>query len=518
MPELSGNKRIAKNTLLLYGRMLYSMLLSLFTARVILNALGFEDYGLYNVIGSIVSMFVFLRSAMGSSTNRFITYSIGKGNAKEVNKVFSLSIIIFSGLALLIVILCETIGLWVFYEKLNIPEGRETAAFWVYQFSIIATALSVICVPYDATIIAHERMNVFAYVQILNATLNLGIVYLVTISPFDKLIVYAFLLMLIQVMNRLIYGIYCGRHFPETKFRFIKDWPLMKEMTSFAGWSLLGNMVWVGCTQGVNIILNMFFGPVVNAARAIAVNIQGLIKGFVTNFQIAANPQITKSYAKSDYSRLHSLIFFSSKFSFFLLLLFELPVFIEADTILKLWLGNVPEHTIAFLRISLMAMLVEALENPIGVANDATGKVKHFYLASSSIKALIIVFSYFALRLGYPPESVFIIQLVVISFVLFVKVFIVKSKIQISMREYILHLILPLIIVTSVSSTIPVLLHYCTMQQAAIIRLIIVLLGSVFSVLVSTFLLGLNNSERAVIKSHVINFRNKLTKKHAGDE
>lgn len=511
MAELSNNKRIAKNTLLLYVRMLYTLFLSLFTARVILNALGFEDYGLYNVIGSIVSMFVFLRSAMGNSTNRYITYAIGKGNINDVQKVFSLSIMIFTALALLIVLLCETIGLWFFYEKLSIPEGRMNAALWVYQFSIFTTALSVICVPYDAIIIAHERMNVFAYVQILNATLNLGIVYLVAISPFDKLIVYAFLLMLIQVMNRLIYGIYCGRHFPETKFLFIKDWSLMKEMTSFAGWSLIGNMIWVGYTQGINLMLNVFFGPVVNAARGISVNVQGAIKGFVTNFQMAANPQITKSYAKEDYSRLHSLIYFSSKFSFFLLLLMELPVFIEADTILKLWLVNVPDHTVAFLRISLLTMLIGALENPIGTANDATGDIKKYQIIAGCFNVFIIILSYIALRMGYAPESVFVIQLAITCIVQFVKVYIVKNKINLSIRQYTYHLVLPLIIATAASLILPVTIYFLLKQ--GVVRFIVVSFVSIISVVASAYLLGLTRTERQIAFAQVVKIWEKWRKK-----
>lgn len=507
MPELSGNKRIAKNTILLYGRMLYSLFISLFTARVILNALGFEDYGLYNVIGSIVSMFVFLRSAMGNSTNRYITYSIGKGNDDDVRKVFSLSIVIFTGLALLIVLLCETVGLWFFYEKLNIPEGRETAAFWVYQFSIITTALSVICVPYDAIIIAHERMNVFAFVQIMNATLNLGIVYLVAASPFDKLIVYGFLLMLIQVINRLIYGIYCGKNFPETKFRFIKDWSLMKEMTSFAGWSLIGNLIWVGYTQGVNIMLNVFCGSAVNAARGIAVNIQNTVKGFVTNFQMAANPQITKSYAAGAFNRLHSLIYFSSKFSYFLLLLMELPIILEADIILRLWLVNVPDHTIAFLRISLLIMLIGALENPIGTANSATGKIKKFQIIVGCFNVFIIILSYVALRLGFQPESVFIIQLVITGIVQFVKVQLVKREIHFSIREYTYHLIIPLIVASLVSAVLPGI-AYCFLEQG-VVRLIVVGAVSVFSVIGSAFLFGLNHTERQMVISQAANIWNK---------
>ena len=502
MPDKSSsNKLIAKNTLLLYGRMLYGLFISLFTARVILNALGFEDYGLYNVIGSIVSMFVFLRSAMGNSTHRYITYAIGKGNLEDTQKVFSLSVLIFVGLALIIVLLCETVGLWFFYEKLNIPEGRMTAAFWVYQFSIITSALTVICVPYDALIIAHERMNVFAYVQILGITLNLAIVYLVSISPFDKLIVYAFLLMLIQVMNRIIYGVYCGLHFPESKFVFVKDWKLLKEMTSFAGWSLIGNLASICYTSGLNVLLNVFFGTVVNAARGIAVQVQGAIKGFVTNFQMAMNPQIIKSYAIGDYQRLHSLIYSGSKFSFFLLYCMVLPVLIEAETILTLWLENVPENAVLFTRLTLLVLLVDPLVGPIDRANMATGTIRTYQIVEGGSLLLILPLSYVALKLGGAPYVVFIVQLLVMYSVQIVRLFIVCHKIKMPKREYVKKVLLRVAIIPFVAfEMLPANLWTC----------LVVILLSLISVIFCAYYLGLNNNERVFILTKVKEVISKL--------
>lgn len=502
MPDNStSNKRIAKNTLLLYARMLYTLILSLFTARVVLHSLGFEDYGLYNVIGSIVSLFVFLRSAMGNSIHRYITFAIGKGNNEEVQKVFSLSLLIFSGLAIIIVILCETVGLWFFYEKLNIPDGRFTAALWVYQFSIISTAVTVLCVPYDAIIIAHERMNVFAFVQILATTLNLGVVYLVAISPGDKLVLYAFLMMLIQVLNILIYRIYCGRHFPETKFRMVKDRPLFKEMISFAGWKLFGNMMVVANTQGVNILLNLFFGTVINAARGIAVQVDGAVSGFVTNFQLAVRPQITKSYAASEGNRLKELMVFSSKFSYFLLLFFILPIFLEADKILELWLDEVPEHTSSFLRLVLLISVITPLENPIAIAKDATGRIKKYSIVSSLLQSTIIVFDYIALKLGCTPEIVFVIQFLVLAFTLFVKFMLVRKDISFSLRQYLVQVWFRIVVVTVVASSAPVLL-YITLDDT-LLSFFIVCGTSVVSVLSTVFMIGLNKSERNAIMGQI---------------
>ena len=242
----SNNKRIAKNTLLLYARMLYSLFISLFTSRVILAALGFEDYGLYNVIGSVVTMFVFLRTAMGNSVNRFITYAIGKDEENRLKEIFSMSVLIHVSLALIIILLCETLGVWFLNTQMSIPVGREFAANWVFQFSVLACAASVICVPYDAEIVAHEKMEIFAFIQVLQSTLNLAIVYAVKYYSNDKLILYAFLLMTVQLMNVLIYVIYCRYHFSETKFRLVRNISLFKEMTGFAGWSLIGNMALSG--------------------------------------------------------------------------------------------------------------------------------------------------------------------------------------------------------------------------------------------------------------------------------
>lgn len=517
MPDnSSSNKKIAKNTLLLYLRMFYSFIISLFTARVILNALGFTDYGLYNVVGSIATMFIFLRSAMGNSTNRYLTYTIGKGDSSEIQKVFSLSIMIFTGLALLIIILCETIGLWFFYEKLTIPEDRMTAAFWVYQFSIITTALSVICVPYDAIIIAHERMKVFAYVQILNTTLNLGIVYLVAISPFDRLIVYAFLLMSLQVMNRIIYGIYCGRNFPETKFRFVRDRNLLKEMTSFAGWSLVGNLAYVAYNQGMNIVLNLFFGPVVNAARAIAFNVQGAIKGFVANFQMAVTPQIIKSYSQSDYHRLHTLVYSSSKFSFFLLYCIVLPISLEARVILNLWLKNVPDYAVLFTILVLWIMLIEPLSNPIDKANQATGKIKTYQIVEGGMLLLILPLAYLTLKLGAEPYAVFIVQFVIMLIVQVLRLFLVCHKIRMSIREYVRRVFVKVLLVTITAAIIPTLLVVLLPQT--FFSFIIVAISSVISVLVCSYYIGLTYSEKNFVRDKTLQVISRFFKKKKKNE
>ena len=511
----SDNKRIAKNTLLLYARMLYSLFISLFTSRVILAALGFEDYGLYNVIGSVVTMFVFLRSAMGNSVDRFITYSIGKGDETRLGDIFSMSLMIHTGLAVLIVILCETAGLWFLNTQMIIPAGREIAANWVFQFSIIACALSVICVPYDAEIIAHEKLGIFAFIQILQSTLNLAIVFAVKYYSHDKLILYAFLLLMVQVINRIIYGIYCGRNFPETKFHIVKDKGLFKEMMGFAGWSLIGNMAYIGYTQGLNLILNVFFGPAVNAARGIAFQVQGAIKGFVTNFQMAVNPQITKSYAQGDYSRLHSLIYTSSKFSYFLLLCMVLPVAIESDTILHAWLGEIPEYTIPFVILTLSIMLLDPLSNPIGVANNATGTIKSYQLVEGGTLLLIVPIAYIVVKFGGDPISVFIVQLIIVYFVQVLRLFLVCHKIHMSIRVYCQKIIFKIVIVTVVSIICPLCMY--NLLDKSILSCIFIIIASVISVLTSSYLIGCEKHEKDLINTQIgkifNNFKNYTIKK-----
>ena len=496
----------------MYARMLYSLFISLFTSRVILAALGFEDYGLYNVIGSVVSMFVFLRSAMGNSVHRFITYAIGRGDKSRLNDIFSMSLVIHTGLAILIVVLCETIGLWLLNTHMKIPEGREVAANWVYQFSILACAISVICVPYDAVIIAHERMGIFAVIQALNATLNLAIVYAVKYYNDDKLILYAFLLLMVQVMNRIIYGIYCGRNFPETKFKWVANKSLLKEMTGFAGWSLIGNMAYIGYTQGLNVLLNIFFGPVVNAARGISFNVQGAIKEFVTNFQMAVNPQITKSYAREDYRRLHALIYSSSKFSYYLLFCMSLPIAIESKNILHLWLGNVPEYAVIFTILTLALMLVDPLSNSLAVANNATGRIKYYQIIEGGSLMLILPIAYVVLKLGGDPISVFIVQLIIIYPVQIIRLFLVCHKIKMSIKEYCQKVLLKVVTVT-ILSTIPPYLVYISIPDNYISMILIIFL-SIISVLTCSYLIGINSYERSIINQKSKSVFKKFTNSH----
>lgn len=410
-----NNKRIAKNTLLLYFRMLLMMAVSLFTSRVVLNTLGVEDFGIYSVVGGIVGMFVFINNSMSSATQRYITFALGKGDKNRLQTVFSTTLQIHTLIAGLILLLGETVGLWFLYNKMQIPAERMDAAFWVMQCSIVSMVVMIVSVPYNADIIAHEKMSAFAYISILEVVLKLAIVYLLLVFSYDKLILYAILILTIQILIRFCYSIYCNKHFEETRYKHVWDKKLFKEMTGFAGWSLFGNMAGVLFGQGLNMLLNVFFGPVVNAARAVAVQVQGAIQQFVGNFQTALNPQITKTYASGELNEMHRLMFRSARFSFYLLFFLSLPVLYETDFILTVWLKMVPENAVVFLRIMICTSLIYTIANPLIIANQATGRVMKYQAVCGTILLLILPISYLCLKMGCPAYSVFIVHFLIES-------------------------------------------------------------------------------------------------------
>ena len=375
--KIIDSKRIARNTLLLYSRMMLMMFISLYTSRLVLKILGVEDYGIYNIVGGIVAMFSFIGGAMIAATQRFLNFYMGKNDNIKLKQVFNASLIIHIFIALIIIVISETIGLWFLYNKLIIPNIRFDAAFWCFQISILSTAFVIMSYPYNATIIAHEKMKAFAYVALVEASLKLLIVYLLQIQKGDKLILYGFLMMIIQISVTLLYVSYCKKHFKETKLQF-KGIPikLYKEIISFSGWNFLGNIANVCLMQGTNILLNMFFGPTVNAAKGISGQVQNAVNSFCVNFQTAQNPQIVKSYAANEMEEMHKLVFRSSRFSFYLVLLFSVPIIIKSEDILNIWLENPPEYSSVFVQYTMLFILIRSLANPLLTSSLATGNVK----------------------------------------------------------------------------------------------------------------------------------------------
>lgn len=490
----SNNKRIAKNTLLLYVRMLFMMAISLFTSRVILNTLGVEDYGIQNVVGGVVAMFGFLNGSMSSATQRYITFALGKGDEDRLQIVFSTTLQIHALIACIIVLLGETVGLWFLYNKMQIPVERMNAAFWVLQCSIVSTVVMIVSVPYNACIIAHEKMSAFAYISVLEAILKLIIVYLLLVFPFDKLIVYALLTLIVQLLIRFCYSIYCHRHFQETKYKHVWNKPLFKEMTSFAVWSLWGNLSGVLYTQGLNMILNVFFGPVVNAARAIAVQVQAAVQQFVGNFQMALNPQITKNLASGNLEQMHSLMFRSARFSFLLLFFITLPVILETEFILSVWLKTVPDDAVIFTQIMICISLIYTTANPCVIANQATGKVKVYQIVVGGILLTILPISYIVLKLGAPAYSVFIVHFCVESIAQFTRMYMLRKLINLPMRQYLQNIYFPIMATVAVSIVLPVMVHM--QMENGWLRFIAVGCTCVGSVGLSAFFIGFTKHER----------------------
>ena len=398
-----NNKRIAKNTLLLYFRMLLIIIVGLYTSRVVLNTLGVSDYGIYNVVGGIVAMLAFLNSAMVAASQRFISFELGTGNIEKLKKVFCTSVSIHIALAGIIFLIAETVGLWFVNTHLNIPAERMEAANWVYQCSILTLLLTVVSVPYNSCIVAHEHMKAFAYVSIVEAVLKLLIVYLLLLGNFDKLILYAILVVAVALIIRIIYGIYCKQHFEECTYRFVFDKQLFREMFAFAGWSVIGNLGFSFKDQGSNIILNLFFGTTVNAARGIALQVNGIISNFSNNFTMALNPQITKQYAAGDVEASVKLVYAGCRYSFYLLLLIAVPVMINIDYLLQLWLGTVPEYTSQFLMLALIAALIDVMARPLVTALQATGRIKVFQIAICIIMLCELPLAYVILHYGGKP-------------------------------------------------------------------------------------------------------------------
>ena len=495
----ANNKRIAKNTLLLYFRMLFLMLVSLYTSRVVLNALGVEDFGIYNVVGGVVAMFSMLSGSLSAAITRFITYELGTGNRENLKKIFSSAVTIQIGLAVVIILLAEAIGVWFLNVKMNIPEARMAAANWVFQFSILTFVINLISIPYNACIIAHERMSAFAYISILEAIGKLAIAYLITVSPIDRLIFYALLMCVVAILIRLVYGYYCKKHFEECTYHFLWNKDLLKRMFGFAGWNLIGASSAVLRDQGGNVVINLFCGPAVNAARGIAFQVNTAIHSFVTNFMTALNPQIIKSYAIGEREYMMTLIFQGARLSFYLLLLLSLPVLMNTHYILALWLKTVPEHAVAFVQLVLIFGMSEALSQPLITAMLATGKIRNYQLIVGGIQMMNLPFSYILLKKGIFPEIVIIVAIIFSQFCLIARLLMLRYMISLSIREYLKKVYINVLIVTVLSSIIPIMVTYNT--EELFVSFIVSILITFISTVVTIYYVGCTNQERILLSN-----------------
>ena len=495
METTSSKRRLVQNTAVLYLRTLITMVISLFTSRVILQNLGVEDYGIYTVVGGFVSMFAIISSTLTGTTQRYLTYEIGKKEKSDPQRVFGISMNIHILLSVVIVLLLETIGLWFLNNKLNINPERLTAANWVYQFSIISFVVNIISTPYNAVIIAHEKMKAFAYISLFEVVLKLIIVYMLVITPWDRLCVYAFLLLLVSLLIRAIYGVYCGRHFSESKYKYYKGKELYKEMFTFASMNFIGASADILCNQGVDVILNLFAGVTANAARGIANSVQGAVSKFVSDFTTAIKPQIMKEYAAGNISSSLDLCYMGSRFSFFLMLFFGLPISINAPYILNLWLGMEPEYTADFLKLTLLMASIMVLSYNVTTIILANGNLKSFTFWIGLVRIAMLPIIYVTLKLGAAPQIAYLVIAMFELFALIVRLLVTHRLLSRNIIvEYAKYVLAPLFFVTVIS--VPSSFYISSIFENNLRGFLIETIICLFITSISIFFIGLKKEER----------------------
>lgn len=489
-----NNKRIARNTLALYIRMAVTLLIGLYTSRIVLNVLGVEDYGTYNVVGGIVGMFTILTGSLSSSISRYLTFELGRKNLLQLNKVFSMSLNVLFFMSVVVVVVAEIVSVWFLNTQMKIPDERLNAANWVLQCSILTFVINLLVVPYNASILSHERMKIYAYISIWDVIAKLLIVFVLTLSPFDKLKSYTLLLLVVNVITTSIYVIYCRRNFEECHYRYIKDKMLFKDMTKYAGWAFLGDGSWVVNTQGVNILINIFFGVTVNAARGIAVTIDNLIQAFVRNFMVAINPQITKSYAVEDYEYMHKLIFMGAKYSYFIVLIFFIPIVFETRMILTLWLKIVPEYAVVFTQLTLASTLCMTLGGTLVTGISTTGDIKKYEIVVGTMALSNFPLTWVAFKLGASPIACYIIYLCIFFCLIFVRIQMAKDKIRISVKAFVQEVLLKAFYVAILAILLPWVLYMY--MDASIERLFYMFFISIPCSITAIYFVGMNKREK----------------------
>ena len=508
---ISSNKRIAKNTIFLYLRMFVTMLIGLYTSRVILQVLGVEDYGIYQVVGGVIAFFTFLNSTMAAATQRFLTYELGRGDFERLNKVFCTALNIHILIALFVVIAAEIVGVWFINNKLNIPSDRIFAAQMVFQCSLLTAVLSITQVPYNALIVAHEKLSVYAYLSVISSVLKLLLVLVISIISFDHLILFAFFMFLKEAIILVAYRIYCISKFKETKYKFFWDKQLVKEIGGFAGWNLSAHLVNMAKNQGVNVLLNIFHGPICNAARGIASQVHGTLLQFSDNFQVATVPQITKRYASGDVTGSNNLIIKGSKISLLLLIIIMLPIIIEAKSLLELWLVEVPQHAIVFTRLCLVATLCNALSGLLVFGALATGDVKKYQIVMSSIISLQFFAVWIMFSHGLEPQYMYISEILCYIIALFARLTLLKRMINFPVIRYLNEVVIKCLIVSIMSFILPYYLH--TIIDGHFYRIVCVFLTSISISVVLAFTIALTKHEKEMIVSTISSKLDSLKKR-----
>lgn len=497
---MSKNKTIVKNTFFLYFRMLLVMGISVYTSRVVLQELGVSDYGSYSLVGGFISLFGFLNAAMSSATQRYLTFDIGKNDSEKLQKTFSATLTIHIGIALLVLLLAETVGLWYINCKMVFPIERMFAVNFVFQFSIFTSLLGIIQVPYNALIIAHERMSIYSYVGIVEVVLKLLIVFILVYLDSDKLITYSVLTFVVALSIRLFYQWYCRKHFNESHYLFYYDKVYYKELISYSSWSLLGGMSFLSKEQGSNVLLNFFFGTLVNAAYGIMSIVKNMITSFISSFQLASNPQIIKYYANNELKEMFHLIHQTSKFSFYLSLIIILPLYINIDFILKIWIVTIPPSTENLIRLSLLCVLVDSISGPILVGVTATGKVRWYHIIVSGLNLLNLPISYVLLKLELfkEPEIIMYGWFFISTLSILFRLIIFNRLIGFGIKDFLNKVILKIMYVSFLSATVIVVL-----SSSLFVNSIGSLIGStlIYVLIISLVILivGINKNEQILI-------------------
>lgn len=497
-----NHSRVMRNTALLYFRMALMMCINLYTSRVVLQVLGVEDYGIFYVVWGIVFILNFINDSMTASTQRFLTFELGTGDKKRLHEVFITSVHIHLIVSLFLILISETGGVWFLTEKMVIPQERMTAAMWCFQLSLVTAVAEVMSCPYQSVIIAREKMSAFAYISILDAFLKLAIVGMLLLTGYDRLIVYAILYTGEKLLIRVVYNIYCTRHFEESHYQWFFDKTLFRKMSSFAGWSMLENLAYVLYTQGLNMLLNVFFGPIANAAQAAASQARNAIGQFSRNFQMAINPQITKTYAAKQLEEMHLLIFRGSRLTFCLLLMLCLPLAVEAPMVLALWLKEVPEGTAGFLRLLLVVLIAQQIASPLIAGVAATGNIKKYQIVSGGLMIFIVPAAYVVLKMGGAPWTVFVVYLLISVLAYIATIHIVLPQIHMKMKDYTLHVLKPCSLVLLISLITPAIMKQLT--DTGIWQSLLTIAITVISTGILCYTIGIDKEMRVMIKEKLL--------------
>lgn len=500
----ASNSRIAKNTVLLYVRMLVTMAISLYTSRVVLATLGVEDFGIYNVVGGVVTMFSLLSGSILSAISRFMTYELGRGDKKRLKTVFCTSVTIQLLMSAVILIVAETVGLWILNTQLSIPVGRMHAANVVLQCSVITFILGLISAPYNAAVISHERMSFFAVVSVSEAVIRLGLVIILQYLPADKLITYSIFLATLALAARIAYGVYCSKHFDECHYKIILDKGLIKEMAGFAGWNFWGSGSALLMNHGVNILVNIYFGVALNAARGIATQVESAIGQFTNNFTTALNPQITKSFAKGDISHTLKLVFSGSKFSFFLMSLVGLPIIMETEFIVNLWLKNAPDYAVLFIRLTTIIAMLSVVSCTMITAMLATGKIRNYQLVVGGLGMLIFPLVWVLYALGLPVYVSYIVHFIIFTLQLVARLVMLRKMIGLDVHGFVVNVLWPDVKVITIAVIAPLIMKLLIADD--VVKSISVLAVCAASTCAAAYFVGLSSSEKVAARNMLRNF------------